>query len=86
MDDTHSPTIKGIRFEMSSHALSRIVDRSALSTDELIANLKKDPNYIQKDGRKVWYYDNEALVLNREEPEFISLIKRNSPRKDWREL
>ncbi|OTN76734.1 hypothetical protein A5886_001813 [Enterococcus sp. 8G7_MSG3316] len=73
-------------FEFSSHALSRFVQRSDITVEYASVILNKRPNYVQADGRKVWYFDGNTFILNDTETEVVTYVFRKNPKADWKEL
>lgn len=75
--------------EITDHGVARFLDRSrgkngfaAFSVQDVIDQLKLPANYIQPDGRKVWFYEQLAIVKTDEEI-IVSLIRMKTPKNNW---
>lgn len=65
-------------FELSSHALGRYVQRTDLSIEESVSYLSDKANFIQEDGRKVWFYDGHAFIENADGTELVTYVFRKN--------
>ncbi|MGO3652064.1 minor capsid protein [Vagococcus sp.] len=75
--------------EFSSHSLGRYAQRTDLSVDDALIILNQKANYLQEDGRKVWFYDGHAFVKNKEETEVVTYVYRKNKKpkggeKPWK--
>lgn len=82
---------KSAGVEISDHGVSRFLLRSKgskgfepFTADDIILQMRRQPNYIQEDGRKVRFYDGRAIICN-EEGVIISIVPRKNAKSDWRE-
>lgn len=68
-------------YEFSGHAVSRFVQRSSkgnLSIRQAKTILKKDPNYVQSNGRLVWFYNGNTFIQNNSRTEIVTYVYRGS--------
>jgi hypothetical protein len=72
--------------EFSSHALSRFIQRTDISVDIASDIISQRPNYLQSDGRKVWFVDSHTFIKNKDETEFVTYVYRKNPKQDWKEM
>ncbi len=74
--------------EFSGHGIARFLDRSPkhnTSIDDIVKQSKMPFNYSQKDGKKIKFYNQMALVYNENGSEIVTLVWRNGPKGDWNE-
>ncbi len=74
--------------EMSAHAVGRFLDRceGMFTLNDIVMQAKRRFNYIQPDGRYVKFYNGIAIIYNSSGTEVVSLVMRNTIKKDWSEL
>jgi hypothetical protein len=48
--------------------------------------ISQRPNYLQSDGRKVWFVDSHTFIKNKDETEFVTYVYRKNPKQDWKEM
>lgn len=72
--------------ELSSHALSRYVQRTNLTVAEAAKILSKPANFIQADGRQAWFVDGHSFIKNTNGTEVVTYLYRKNPKSDWKEL
>ncbi|WP_285700622.1 minor capsid protein [Enterococcus thailandicus] len=65
-------------FELSSHALGRYVQRTDLSIEDSVKYLSEKANFIQEDGRKVWFYDGHTFIENADGTELVTYVYRKN--------
>lgn len=73
---------------MSAHAVGRFLDRceGMFTLNDIVMQAKRRFNYIQPDGRYVKFYNGIAIIYNSSGTEVVSLVMRNTIKKDWSEL
>lgn len=77
-------------FEFTEHALGRVVGQKKkrgippFTNDELLSILKKEPNYIQDDGRIVRYYGFIAAITAPDTGEVVSIVTRDKINDRWK--
>lgn len=78
------------KVEFSSHAIARGLDRAinkaGLTEEDLINIAKSKPKYTQGSGRLIYCSKNIYLVRDMETGDFVSILERDLPRKDWIEI
>lgn len=76
--------------EFSSHAIARGLDRAinkvGLTEEDLINIAKSKPKYTQGSGRLIYCSKKIYLVRDLDTGDFVSIIERDLPRKDWIEI
>lgn len=81
--------------EMSTHSLSRFVDRqrkTGLTVKEALTHLQKPNNYVQEDkdhpenNRNVWYFGQQAFIQNHEQTEIVTFLVRRHPKDTWKKV
>lgn len=79
-------------YEFTTHALNRVLGQKTgkgkrpFTREEVKAMLGKPPNYRQPDGKLVRYENGLAVIQAPDTGEFVSVISRPKPRKDWKEV
>ena len=77
---------------MSSHAISRFLSRKdgangiSYTFEDMVEQCHKSANYIQSNGRKVKFYNNVAVVYNKNYDTVVSIVNRKHPKKDWSDI
>lgn len=74
---------KGV--ELTDHGVAKYLQR-CVSEEHAIRNIANPFNYIQADGKAIKYYEELAVVYNRERTEIVSFVFRKMPRSDWNEI
>lgn len=78
--------------EFTDHSLNRVLGQKKtkgkrlFDKSEVIEILKKTPNYAQKDGRLIYFYNNLLVVQSPRTKEIISVVSKQKINPDWREL
>ena len=76
-------------FEFREHALNRVLGQKSgkekfwFTREQLLDVLNRPHNYRQSDGKLVRFYNGIAAVSATDTGEIVSIIVRNTPRKDW---
>ena len=79
-------------FEFREHALNRVLGQRSgpgkfsFTREQLLSALRRPHNYRQSDGKLIRFYDSIAVVSAEDTGEVLSIIVRNTPRKDWEAL
>jgi hypothetical protein len=79
-------------FEFQIHALNRTLGQKkgkgkvSFTKKEIVIMLRKQPNYIQEDGRLVRFENGIAIFQAPDTGEIISIVTRNKPKDNWREV
>lgn len=79
-------------FVFREHALNRTLGQRSgpgkfsFTKEQLLAVLRRPQNYRQRDRRLLRFYDGIAAVSAEDTGEILSIIVRNTPRKDWETL
>lgn len=74
--------------EFSGHGMGRLLDRvrkGEFSIEDIIRQSKQPFNYIQKDGKKIKYYNKLTMIYNESGTEVVSVVFRNNKKDDWNE-
>lgn len=79
-------------FEFREHALNRVLGQKSgagkfsFTQEQLLSVLLRPANYSQSDGKLLRFYDGIAAVSAKDTGEIVSVVIRNTPRKDWEAL
>lgn len=75
--------------EITDHGVARFLDRSRgkngfppFSIQDVVNTLKLPANYIQPDGRKVWFYEQLAIIRTAEGA-IVSFVRMKTPKSNW---
>ena len=80
---------RGIEFR--EHGINRVLGQKTqrgqkkFTNEEILHILEKDANYIQDDGKLVYFYDGISVVRASDTGEVVSIVVRNNARSDWKE-
>jgi hypothetical protein len=79
-------------FAFREHAINRVLGQKTSSgkfsftREMLLGVLNRAPNYRQADGKLVRFYDGLSVISAEDTGEIVSVVVRNSARKDWEAL
>nr|DAH76945.1 MAG TPA: minor capsid protein [Caudoviricetes sp.] len=79
-------------FEFREHAINRVLGQKTSSgkfsftREMLLGVLNRASNYRQADGKLVRFYDGLSVISAEDTGEIVSVVVRNSARKDWEVL
>ena len=77
--------------EFSSHAVARFLDRVKSEgydspMDRVTTMMKKGANYSQGADRVIRYYEELAIVTDRQNGDIVTFMNRKKPKKEWEEI
>lgn len=78
-------TLRNSGIEISVHGIARGIDRK-IQIEDILQNDRKEVNYIQLDGRKIKFYNNIAIIYSAQSGEIVSLVRRDKPNKEWKNV
>lgn len=79
-------------FEFTDHSLNRVLGQKTgkgkrlFEKEELVALMKNPHNYVQENGRIVYFYEGIAVIQSPKTKEVVSVITRPNASANWREV
>lgn len=76
-------------FEFTDHSLNRFLGQKSgkgkrtFTKDDLLKVLKSEMNYIDDMDRTVKFYNDIAVIQNKETKEVVTIVTRKNPKKGW---
>ena len=77
---------KGKGIEFTDHGIARFLQRGF--DKEEIANICENYpfNFIQEDGKKIKFYKGTAIIYSSQDEEIVSILHRQKPNKEWKNV
>ena len=77
---------KARNIEFTDHGVARFLQRG-FGMDTVLDICKNHPfNFIQEDGKKVKFYKGLAIIYSRQTEEIVSIVQRNKPKREWKNV
>lgn len=79
-------------YEFTDHSLNRFLgqktgkDKRIFSKAELLETLGKNMNYLDEPERSIKYYNEIAVIQNKNTKEVVSIVVRKNPKKGWKSV